>query len=105
MILLTVSLETAAQEIYSKCALISPVVKPLAYKDRTTSSTSVSRRCRFLTITGSNMPSRGRGARSGLKMGCGCPPMPLLLGSLGRRLVGHRELRLRVLQCCLEHAS
>ena len=40
---------------------ISPVVRPLAYSDRTISSTPVSRRCRFLTICGSKVPSRSRG--------------------------------------------
>ena len=37
------------------------MVSPLAYRDSTTSSTSFSRRCRFLTMTGSNEPSRSRG--------------------------------------------
>ena len=44
-----------------KWALISPVVNPLAYNDKTISSTPVNRRCRFLTITGSKVPSRSRG--------------------------------------------
>src|SRR3954453_4816491 len=34
---------------------------PLAYSDSTISSTSVSRRCRFFTICGSNVLSRSRG--------------------------------------------
>jgi len=37
------------------------VVRPLAYSDKTISSTPLSRRCRFLTICGSNEPSRSRG--------------------------------------------
>jgi hypothetical protein len=37
------------------------VVRPLAYSDRTISSTPVSRRCRFFTICGSNVPARSRG--------------------------------------------
>jgi hypothetical protein len=37
------------------------VVSPFAYSDSTISSTSVSRRCRFFTICGSNVPSRSRG--------------------------------------------
>lgn len=37
------------------------MVRPLAYRDSTTSSTPGSRRCRFLTTTGSNEPSRSRG--------------------------------------------
>lgn len=37
------------------------MVSPLAYRDGATSSTSFSRRCRFLTMTGSNEPSRSRG--------------------------------------------
>ena len=37
------------------------MVSPRADSERTTSSTSPSRRCRFLTITGSNVPSRSRG--------------------------------------------
>ncbi|GGQ73479.1 hypothetical protein GCM10010166_49420 [Couchioplanes caeruleus subsp. azureus] len=45
----------------ARCALISPVVKPFADSDRTMSSTPVSRRCRFLTICGSNEASRSRG--------------------------------------------
>ena len=40
---------------------ISPVVSPFAYSDKTISSTPPSRRCRFLTICGSNVPSRSRG--------------------------------------------
>ena len=40
---------------------ISPVVSPLAYSEITIASTSVSRRCRFATMTGSNVPSRSRG--------------------------------------------
>ena len=57
----TVSLDTDAPYTSAKCALISPVVRPFAYNDSTTASTSVSRRCRFVTITGSNVPSRSRG--------------------------------------------
>ena len=45
----------------AKCALISPVVRPRANNDKTTASTSFRRRCRFLTMTGSNVPSRSRG--------------------------------------------
>ena len=37
------------------------MVNPFAYSDSTISSTSVSRRCRFFTICGSNVPSRSRG--------------------------------------------
>ena len=55
------SLDTDAPYTSAKCALISPVVNPLAYNDKTTVSTSDSRRCRFLTITGSKVPSRSRG--------------------------------------------
>jgi hypothetical protein len=40
------------------------VVRPRAYDDNTTSSTSPSRRCRFFTITGSKLPSRSRGTSS-----------------------------------------
>ena len=45
----------------AKCAEISPVVRPLAYNDNTTSFTSPRRRCRLLTICGVNVPSRSRG--------------------------------------------
>src|SRR5436305_2263068 len=44
-----------------KCAEISSVVRPFAYNDNTTSSTSPKRRCRFFTIAGLNVPSRSRG--------------------------------------------
>jgi hypothetical protein len=37
------------------------VVNPFAYSDSTISSTSVSRRCRFFTMCGSNVLSRSRG--------------------------------------------
>ena len=57
----TVSLLTEAPYTSAKWALISPVVNPRAYSDNTTASTSLSRRCRFFTITGSNVPSRSRG--------------------------------------------
>jgi hypothetical protein len=40
------------------------VVRPLAHSDSTISSTQVSHRCRFLTICGSNVPSRSRGLTS-----------------------------------------
>ena len=39
---------------------LSPVVNPLAYNEIATASTSDSRRCRFLTNTGSNVPARSR---------------------------------------------
>jgi hypothetical protein len=52
VIRLIVSLETEAPQISAKCALISPVVGPLAYSDSTISSTPLSRRWRFLTICG-----------------------------------------------------
>lgn len=45
----------------AKCALISPVVRPLANNEIATASTSDSRRWRFLTMTGSNVPARSRG--------------------------------------------
>ena len=61
VIRLTVSLDTDAPYTSAKCALISPVVKPRAYSESTTASTSFRRRWRFLTITGSNVPSRSRG--------------------------------------------
>jgi hypothetical protein len=61
VIRLIVSFETDAPYISWKCTLISPVVKPFAYRESTTSSTSFKRRCRFLTITGSNEASRSRG--------------------------------------------
>jgi hypothetical protein len=63
---------------------------------------SVIRQCVTFVI---NQRVRQQAARSGLKLGCGCPPMSSLFGSLGRQLVGHRELRSWALQCCLEHAS
>src|SRR3954447_26552414 len=40
---------------------LSPVVRPLAYSDTTTVSTSDSRRCRLRTMTGSKVPYRSRG--------------------------------------------
>ena len=43
---------------------MSPVVKPFAYNDNTISWTPVSRRCRFFTICGSNVPARSRGTSS-----------------------------------------
>ena len=61
MIRETVSLETLAPYTSAKCALISPVVKPRAYSEIATASTSESRRWRFATITGSNVPARSRG--------------------------------------------
>ena len=57
----TVSLDTLAPYTSAKCAEISPVVKPLAYNEIATASTSDSRRCRFRTITGSKVPARSRG--------------------------------------------
>ena len=42
-------------------AAISPVVKPFALNDKTISSIPVNRRCRFLTICGSNVDSVSRG--------------------------------------------
>ena len=56
-----VSLEIDTPYTSAKCALISPVVNPRANNDNTTASTSFRRRCRFLTMTGSNVPSRSRG--------------------------------------------
>lgn len=44
VILLTVSFDTEAPWISRKCALISPVVSPFAYRESTTSSTSFKRR-------------------------------------------------------------
>ena len=61
VIRVTVSLETSAPYTSAKCALISPVVRPLADSDSTTASTSDRRRARFATMTGSNVPSRSRG--------------------------------------------
>jgi hypothetical protein len=40
---------------------MAPVVSPLAYSEIATASTSLRRRCRFLTITGSKVPARSRG--------------------------------------------
>ena len=57
----TVSLDTLAPYTSAKCAEISPVVNPFAYNEIATASTSLSRRCRFLTITGSNVPARSLG--------------------------------------------
>jgi hypothetical protein len=45
-----VSLLTDAPEISAKCAEISPLVRPFAYSDNTTSSTPESLRCRLSTI-------------------------------------------------------
>ena len=56
-----VSLEIDAPYTSAKCAEISPVVNPLAYNEIATASTSFSRRCRFLTITGAKVPARSRG--------------------------------------------
>jgi hypothetical protein len=56
--------ETSAPYTSAKCAAISPVVKTLADKEITMSSTPVSRRWRFLTICGSKVPSRSRGTAS-----------------------------------------
>ena len=61
VILETVSLLMEAPYTSWKCALISPVVRPLANRLIATASTSERRRCRFLTITGSNVPARSRG--------------------------------------------
>ena len=61
----TVSLLTDAPYTSAKWALISPVVNPLAYNEIATASTSDSRRCRFLTTTGSNVPARSRGTCTG----------------------------------------
>ena len=61
VIRLTVSLEMLAPYTSAKCAEISPVVSPFAYSEIATASTSVRRRCRFLTMTGSNVPARSRG--------------------------------------------
>jgi hypothetical protein len=61
VIRLTVSLDTDAPYTSWKCALISPVVNPLAYNEIATGSTSVRRRWRFLTMTGSNVPARSLG--------------------------------------------
>jgi hypothetical protein len=61
VIRLIVSLEMLAPYTSAKCELISPVVRPFAYSEIATASTSDSRRWRFLTITGSNDPARSRG--------------------------------------------
>jgi hypothetical protein len=58
---LIVSFDTVAPYTSSKCAAISPVVKPCALNDNTISSIPVNRRCRFLTICGSNVDSVSRG--------------------------------------------
>jgi hypothetical protein len=52
-------------KISAKGELISPVVNPLAYNDKTISSTPFDRRWRFLAICGSNIPSRSRGISIG----------------------------------------
>ena len=57
----TVSLLIDAPYTSAKWALISPVVSPFANNEIATASTSLSRRCRFLTMTGSNVPARSRG--------------------------------------------
>jgi hypothetical protein len=56
-----VPLLTEAPKISAKCALLLPVVRPLAWSDSTTSSTPLSRRCRFFTICRSNVPCPSRG--------------------------------------------
>jgi len=56
-----VSLQIEAPYTSAKCAEISPVVNPFAYNEIATASTSDRRRCRFATITGSNVPARSRG--------------------------------------------
>lgn len=59
VILEIVSLEMEAPYTSWKCAEISPVVKLLA--NGLIATASVSRRCRFLTITGSKVPDRSLG--------------------------------------------
>jgi hypothetical protein len=61
VILDKVSLETFAPYTSARWAPASPVVRPRAVSDNTIWSTPSSRRCRFLTITGSKVPSRSRG--------------------------------------------
>ncbi|UJB40393.1 IS4 family transposase [Streptomyces sp. A1-5] len=56
-----VCLETSAPYTSARRAAISPCVSPFADRDRTISSTPVRHRWRFLTICGSNEPSRSRG--------------------------------------------
>ena len=56
-----VSRETCAPYTSAKCAAISPVVRPLAAREITSSSTPDRCRWRFLTIRGSNDPSRSLG--------------------------------------------
>lgn len=53
-----VSFEIEAPYTSAKCALTCPVVEPLAYNEIATASTSLRRRCRFLTTTGLNVPAR-----------------------------------------------
>jgi len=55
------SLDTCAPDTSAGCAQISPCVSPLADNDTTRSSTPPSRRDRFGTIAGLNVPSRSRG--------------------------------------------
>ena len=59
-----VSLDTSAPYTSAKCAAISPVVRPLAAREITSSSTPDRCRWRFLTIRGSNDPSRSHGTSS-----------------------------------------
>ena len=61
MIRLIVSFDTSAPYTSAKWAAISPVVRPFAASEITSSSTPASRRCRLATIFGSNEPSRSRG--------------------------------------------
>jgi len=56
-----VSLPMLAPYTSAKCAQISPVVNPLAYNEIAIASTSLRRRCLFLTMTGANVPARSRG--------------------------------------------
>jgi hypothetical protein len=58
---LTVSFETEAPHASAERAEISLVANPLAYNEIATVSTSLRRRCRILTITGSIFPARSRG--------------------------------------------
>jgi hypothetical protein len=61
--------ETPAPYTSARWALISPVVRPFADRDRTMSSTPPSRRWRLATICGSKLPSRSRTARRTLSIG------------------------------------
>ena len=61
MIVEIVCLDTSAPYTSARCAPISPGVNPLADNEITRSSTPLSRRGRFATSCGANVPSRSRG--------------------------------------------